>query len=323
MKLLISSDLHIHRKLRLEDTIQNLEMIENASTLCHYDSYVVTGDIFHSNRPTIEEITVFANHLRNIKADQILLVVGNHDEYAKDANSLNWTKIDPRIKLSDEFDVELEGNRCLFTHKVITESKFGPCNMSLPGVSVEDLKEYDVVVSGHIHRPQVLSKNPLVLIPGSLFKVNFGERDDEKYFYSLTLSENKPILLTQNLPTRNMLKIKYLVDEKKIFVNDKEVKKLSVKNAMIQLELVGKKESIRKLNYDKLIKVYADCFSIDVKITYVTPDKLKVENETQTNFELNTDSIKNKLARYCEFNKLGKRVRKMAENILTITKLDS
>lgn len=324
MKILISSDLHLHRRLRLEDAINNLRAIEDMSAKNSYDVYLITGDIFHTNRPTIEEVTVFANHLQRIHAKRILLCVGNHDRFSCDAHSLQWTSIDPRIKLKDEFDIELIGQRCLFTHKNIIESKFSTCNISLPGISVEDLKEYDVVISGHIHRPQILNKNPLVLIPGSLFKITFNERDDEKFFYSLTLNKNTaPKLIKHNLITRKMLQIKYFIDEKRININDENVTKLSVKDAIVQLEIIGKKESVRKLNYDKLIKTYADCYSLtDIKVTYTASDKVKIDSIERDDFTINTHTITEQLKRYCEFNNLSARIKKAALNIIISTQLE-
>lgn len=40
--------------------------------------------------------------------------------------------------------------------------------------------EFDYVALGHVHRHQVLCQQPLVVYPGSIERVDFGEEDEQK-----------------------------------------------------------------------------------------------------------------------------------------------
>lgn len=54
------------------------------------------------------------------------------------------------------------------------------------------LPQFDYVALGHIHRHQVLSRNPHVVYAGSLQRVDFGEEKDDKGFCVLELDSTKP-----------------------------------------------------------------------------------------------------------------------------------
>lgn len=55
------------------------------------------------------------------------------------------------------------------------------------------LPQFDYVALGHIHRHQILGRNPHVVYSGSLQRVDFGEEDDQKGFCILNLDVTKPI----------------------------------------------------------------------------------------------------------------------------------
>lgn len=54
------------------------------------------------------------------------------------------------------------------------------------------LPQFDYVALGHIHRHQVLSRNPHVVYAGSLQRVDFGEEKDEKGFCVIELDPTQP-----------------------------------------------------------------------------------------------------------------------------------
>ena len=54
------------------------------------------------------------------------------------------------------------------------------------------LPQFDYVALGHIHRRQILGRNPHVVYSGSLQRIDFGEEKDEKSFCIVDLDPNKP-----------------------------------------------------------------------------------------------------------------------------------
>ena len=54
------------------------------------------------------------------------------------------------------------------------------------------LPQFEYVALGHIHRHQVLSRNPYVVYAGSLQRVDFGEERDDKGFCVIDIDRSKP-----------------------------------------------------------------------------------------------------------------------------------
>jgi exonuclease SbcD len=54
------------------------------------------------------------------------------------------------------------------------------------------LPQLDYVALGHVHRHQILGRDPLVVYSGALERVDFGEEKDEKGFYVVDLDPSKP-----------------------------------------------------------------------------------------------------------------------------------
>ncbi len=55
------------------------------------------------------------------------------------------------------------------------------------------LPQFDYVALGHVHRHQVLGRDPLVVYSGSLQRADFGEEKDEKGFCLVDLDPEKPL----------------------------------------------------------------------------------------------------------------------------------
>jgi len=73
-------------------------------------------------------------------------------------------------------------------HLHVQEAKIGSNDFSLFGDSTIALAELvslslDAVYLGHIHKGQILSERPFVVYIGSLGKINFGEKLENKGFY--------------------------------------------------------------------------------------------------------------------------------------------
>jgi putative phosphoesterase len=186
MKYLIASDFHLSETNRLDDFISRLYEIQLVADRIKPDKYIIAGDIFDSRKPTPLELKVFSEHLKMVKCDKEI-IPGNHDILDKSLTTLDWydsTLKDPKVIEDGKFKI-------LITHCGVKEMKIGALNLNFKSEkSYKDYKEYDVVIFGHIHKPQVLNKkNPLAFCPGSIDKVTFGERDDEKYLWILNIND--------------------------------------------------------------------------------------------------------------------------------------
>ena len=86
----------------------------------------------------------------------------------------------------------------LCMHQAIEGSRVGPANFTFRQgndvIAIDDLpNNYDLILSGHIHRAQVLytqNKTP-VIYPGSIERTAFAEKDEDKGFYEINISTQK------------------------------------------------------------------------------------------------------------------------------------
>lgn len=82
----------------------------------------------------------------------------------------------------------------LTAHLSVAEASLGSeCELmlgkglTLPLSALAD-PAFDYVAMGHIHKPQVLGDRPPVAYPGSLDRIDFGEEQEEKGFFSLAIA---------------------------------------------------------------------------------------------------------------------------------------
>ncbi len=91
-----------------------------------------------------------------------------------------------------------ESTKLLCMHQSIEGAKVGPSDYTFRyGDDVIPIKDipasYDLILSGHIHRAQILwtnNKTP-VIYPGSIERTAFAEKDEEKGFYEIELDEKR------------------------------------------------------------------------------------------------------------------------------------
>jgi len=95
-----------------------------------------------------------------------------------------WNDFEPNIKL-------------LCMHQAIEGAQVGPSNYTFRNgkdvINKKELpKDATAILSGHIHRRQLLYKNEIpVLYPGSIERTSFAEKEETKGFYELHFSRNE------------------------------------------------------------------------------------------------------------------------------------
>ncbi len=158
--------------------------------------YIVPGNHERSVLPK----SIFLNHpLINIfhKPQTFLLKIRNieiqlsgfpfirkiRDSFQATLQQCGWDNNSPHIKL-------------LCMHQAIEGAKVGPSNytfrMGKDVIKKSALPQNaSAVLSGHIHRKQLLYKNEIpVIYPGSIERTSFAEKEETKGFYELFFSEN-------------------------------------------------------------------------------------------------------------------------------------
>ncbi|KAA3618325.1 MAG: DNA repair exonuclease [Calditrichaeota bacterium] len=89
------------------------------------------------------------------------------------------------------------GLKLLCMHQAIEGAQVGPSDYTFKigrdVISKKDLpKNATAVLSGHIHRRQILYKNDIpVIYPGSIERTSFAEKNETKGFYEIHFSQNK------------------------------------------------------------------------------------------------------------------------------------
>ncbi|NPD84108.1 DNA repair exonuclease [Lentimicrobium sp. L6] len=93
-----------------------------------------------------------------------------------------------------------ESIKLLCMHQSIEGATCGPSDYTFRGgkdvILIQDLPEdYDLFLSGHIHRSQILysaCQTPIIY-PGSIERTAFAEKDETKGFYEINISESQEI----------------------------------------------------------------------------------------------------------------------------------
>lgn len=187
--LLITGDWHISERLGLDDISKQLDIVSKYSHQA--DELILLGDEFDSKHPSSQEIAVFARFLSQVKIP-VTIVVGNHNLIGIHLSSLNWIPFLYKINLHlKPFRRPIENIDCFMAHFNLKESKLGPNEISIQNLSIKNINE-KLILLGHVHKSQVIThKDKICIHPGSLTYIDFGERNDSKGFYMITLNGNE------------------------------------------------------------------------------------------------------------------------------------
>ena len=318
MNYLLTSDYHLSESNRLEDTAKNLKVIEDISKQEKFDYYLNLGDFSPSFRKyfTPLEAKVLSNHINNIQAKKKIAVRANHDEVNKDLTTIDWIQgmqVVSTLNITEPSGLKIHG-----AHRTVSEAEMSSGIRLINHISYKELYEQtgaDIILLGHIHKSQILSKkNPLCLIVGSIERINFGERNEDKCFWTLKTNKDKSYELTKHkLQTRVMKYIKMDLDNNKIWCNDKLIKTIDVKDAVVKVDIIGKKEVIAKINYQKLMEKFKGCYKIKTPVNFIYSDTEAFKNVGDKKIEVNDENI---LEDYCKLNEISEHVKKFSQRII-------
>lgn len=148
-------------------------------------------------------LNAYINYFKNSKLNHIVLI-GNHDQLSANTqdHALEALKLLPNVKVVDkpyildnllfvpyyrspeDFKLAISQARAikslnyLFMHQDIVSMDYGNGYISTEGNTLEDLKGFKLVISGHYHSYQ--DKDNLIYL-GTPFSHNFGDTQQDKY----------------------------------------------------------------------------------------------------------------------------------------------
>lgn len=210
-----SIDLTSHLPRRLLDCEETIRAVFKAAVDADCNSLWILGDIFHVNSPPATYIARFIALMREMVEKHPGLLVfafdGNHDWNGRPGMRnataaiiearlprLTWFTDTTKVSLGDGIDgfviphaakthgVEFSADKrnVIFCHTTI-EGAVSGAEATLLADEARSLGEIKGPVhfylTGHIHKPQEFGyKGATVVYPGSIERIDFGERDEQK-----------------------------------------------------------------------------------------------------------------------------------------------
>ena len=283
MRYLVCSDIHLNINRRFEDTLDALEQIYILIKKHKVDKVLILGDVYTSRRPHSKEKTEFQRWVRKVtegwmvntkdgvaipEPPQIVIVKGNHDEYPDGTHSYSeFTELNiPGVQVLDNPGFEGE---FFLGHMLLKEAKLGPIDYQNPNcMSVAELiQKYPsplrsgapckAYLLGDVHKAQVIQKDPLVIYAGSINRVDFGERDDEKSVLLIDDIDEYPKFKCKRivLKSRPMIQLDVALDS-----IASTIKKLGVGNiadSIVKIVFRGTSEQIKEVDENEVRNQFA------------------------------------------------------------------
>jgi len=321
MRYLVCADIHLNVNRRFEDTLDALKQIHQLIFKHKVDKVIILGDVYTSRRPHSKEKTVFQKWIHSIvrpnlsddeicnmsdeevekeynRRVEVLIVKGNHDEYPDGTHSYSeFTELKiPNVEIRD--NPTFEGNFFL-GHLLIAEAKMGPEDyQSLSCQSVVDLiQKYPsplrsgvpckAYLLGDVHKAQTIQKDPLVIYAGSINRVDFGERYDEKSVLLIDDMDEYPKFKCKRivLKSRSMIQLDIFPPEIMALQDGNEIDIEDVNDAIVKVIIHGSPAEIKMVDEKELRETYEPRvkeFTIQYNVTKETVARDKRVNENIT-----------------------------------------
>jgi DNA repair exonuclease SbcCD nuclease subunit len=256
MRYLIIGDIHVNMLRRFDDTIQLLDFIKQVATEASVDHILQLGDVYDTRRPYQQEMRVIESWVKGLPCP-ITFIYGNHDKTGNTSalGEFETLKI-PGVKVFSSPHIE---NGVFMGHFGLKESVFGPVDFHLPdAVSMRDLlKQWPgckAYFLGHIHRPQILNVDPLVMHAGSIDRVDFGERDEDKFVW--IFDDVSKSLDRIKLPIRPMVQI--------VINTDGDIPVIDHDGAIVKVVIKGPPDKLSKFDESSIRKAFSKAYSLTI-----------------------------------------------------------
>lgn len=311
----------ISKNMKIVVVVGNHDQLRTIST--------TTMDVFNSLK--LSDIVVYSDiGVHNIKdkngRDINLILMPYRDRRMVGAT----TNAEAVAKLQNELQLiskDLTGLKIVVGHFMIDKAITGQggeiFSMSELVIPSSIFKGFDVVVMGHVHKFEVIQRRkPLVVYPGSMEKITFGERHHTKVSIVLDTNEiDNPEIIKSNI--RNLYKMEFdYIDSDKYYkhqITDRIIldierfhMKCNLKGAIVEIVVKVKENDLYYIN-QKRIKEYILNKKVkhllSPQISTVSLRKLRNKNITETsggkkamasfvNSLNETDNVKKKLLKF-------------------------
>lgn len=251
-KIVVFSDSHFRKTLRVgDDSIDwlkyQLNCLDQVFGYCiekDVDHIVFNGDLFEVK--SVVDVVLFNKVWEKFYdfklKDRLIFNTGNHDIATVSGESIlkpfgslitvveygtsysfkveeQWTiRIVPFGSFSKEHSIKPTEHGILILHEEIEGLTLGCTNYKLKNViPLNMLKGWDIVVDGHIHKPQRVEN---VYVVGSMLQQDFGEAGEDKYFLVLDINKNGCVVDPIPIKGPRFYKLKGLDDPRFTCIDD-------------------------------------------------------------------------------------------------------
>ena len=256
-KAIITGDWHLQTGIYTDICLDYLDHLMSYGEQNEIKIMIIVGDIFEKSSKIHNDafIPLFFKFMEMKEAGwEIYIVLGNHDIFSVDNDSLVETfsvfgkvikdfeqieidgkEIDFLAYTKDPTDVPQEGGT-LMTHLSIADFQFDNKYHvnEKAGMPRSTFEGYDLVFTGHFHRPQQKGN---VIYVGSPYQMNFGEKGQEKGFVVFDLQTNEwERVIYDQAPVYKVIDGTNFLEE-------------DVENCFIQVEIKDKVDNFVKLKH--------------------------------------------------------------------------
>jgi len=269
-----TADFHININNRPDDTIKSLDQIAEVANLNLF--LAIVGDIYHKRCPTPTEMNIFRDFIKKVKVP-IHIMIGNHDTNLEASTLDEFKKFDIKnVSLHRvPYILEYEGIKIYYDHAMVEGAKLGPTDLMLnvrESIPLDTLvkNNCDFYVFGHIHKAQMIRKTPFIGYTGSIERVDFAERNENKHIFMINPKTKE--FGYKKLLIRPMIQLDIDLDK----VNDNIYP--VVTDAIVKVTIKGTKEQINKFNEGQVKEFLVKNNAYTFKIVHTVVRETKVRN---------------------------------------------
>ncbi len=160
----------------------------------------------------------------------------------------------------------------LLAHMMVDTATYGAERFLAAGkgftipLSLIARSEFDYVALGHVHRHQVLCTDPLVVYPGSIERVDFGEEQEEKGYCWVEVSKKQTRFTFCPLPARQFCTITLDLTTSQNPMEDllTNIKQHSIPESIVRLKYQIKPEQLAQIQDHTIHQALSDAHTYKI-----------------------------------------------------------